>query len=824
MAEETPPSKTIPDIVAERSRGEQIGIWLLRRWWALAVLAGGAIISQFSNILTNAISQILHGQTPSLNDLQNSANGTIFARNPLLSSIFMGIAIILTAIAFVAERAEQGRLARIAEHEAVIEKEQQRAEVRVEVRQVVQEIFKNRSLDDEGDDDEAGATGAIKRSFVLPPRPTLVVGRDLELARVMTELARPNTTAIALRGMGGVGKSTLLAETLHRVAGNQFKDGVVWIACNDLEGEEGASRLYDSVGIALGNGEVTQTPDIGSKAVALRKAIAGNHILFALDNVEALLPLEDVIATLTARGSDGVGGEILLSTRVSWPDITNLTEIDLDSLSTDQGLALLKTLVARTSTGISNDDEANARAIVEAVGALPLALELVAPRIARRTEPLASLAGRLHEEGVQLKGRTKGIERTFNITYSQLEPDQQTAFVALAVFTGPEFGQDAAMTAVRSLLNKEDASPHLLIDLADLSLLRVVPQAEGAPRYQLHPLLQQFARERLRARDSTDDIKLHRVVARYYQQYMHEKARKNRYSAHDIELEFMNALGSLTWMHDRTNLPDEAGKEAQEIVGDIGSSLRAFIMDRGYWTDGRRILQWAADANVQIGNARRASTILSALGFISRQQGDFDTAERCYKRGLELARSANDKRAEAARIHSMGTLAMNRGKLDDARAYYEEALAARRRMRDDGGISSTLRSLGILATERGNWDEARTYLGEALSIKANAGASRARTLCELAAVNIRDPQGDKIRARQYLDESLSVAQRMHLQFDTAHTLDLIGALDLEENKLDDARTHWKEALALYTQLGSSQAARTSALLARITPNPVATNR
>lgn len=807
-------------ILAERSPMERALNWVLRRWWAVAVLVWGGVISnQFGSIATDAFGQIVQGKTPTFTQVQNSWAASEFKSQPILGAVLLVAALAITGLAWIAERAERARLTRLAERAEVERQKAQRAEIRADTKQMLQDFFQEHVVRHDGEETEEDDGGGLAAApaVVLPPRPTLIVGRESELDAIRAKLEQRDTSAVALKGLGGVGKSTLLAEALYRLNDAKlFPDGVIWLACNDLGGDDGAARLYDAVTIALGLGDGTASQSLMAKGMALRRALAGRRILFALDNVEAELPLDTIVQTLTARGANNQGPEVLLTTRVNWPDIPGLAEIDLDALSSDQGFILLKTLIERGGQPLAPADEPAVRAIVDAIGALPLAIELVAPRITRRTEPLPALAQRLLAEGVQLKGRTRSIERTFDVTYSQLDEEQATAFCALAVFAGADFSQEAALVAIEASLPGR-ASAQLLTDLSDLSLLRAINQTGGTPRYALHPLLRQFARERLTARATreinSDSITL--AVTHYYQQFVHDHTRKFRDDIGVLEAEFGNLIGVLTWLHTKMDVPGDLGTEATKLLSTMSVGLRRFFIDRGYWTDGRMVMSWGVEASGRLGERLRETTLLGALGFLARMQGDLDLAERYNIRALELARGRNDRRAEAARIASLGTLARMRGDFALARARYEESLDLRRKQRDTSGMAATLRLLGALASEQGNWDEARAYLRESLESKDTPGSSRSRTYVELASVNIRDPQGDREQARKLLDIALGTARQYQQRGDEATSLDWLGALALEEGNLVDARQRWEEALALYTKLGSALAPQTRERLARI---------
>ncbi len=802
-----------------RSRGKRALIWALRRWWALAVIVlGGAITSQFSQVATTIFTAVLHGSTPSFAEVGASWTSNLQSINPVRAAIIFTAALVVTLAAFFAERFERAREAR--EHIAAQARE--RARQRDEVASIVQSFLDEKTgqgdaTETETDDEDPAGAGTL-RYVSLPPRPALVVGRDTEFGQIADALSKPETRALALRGMGGVGKSTLLAETLHRQAeGEAFPDGVVWLACQDLVGQDGLAQILEAADGALGRHAVARAHGLVAKEVAMRRALSGRRVLFGLDNVEQGLPLDRVLGALTPNTAQSRGAVVILTSRVSWAqESADLIEIDLDALSIDAGMRLLAVLLERARRPLTEAEQTEARAIVTAVGALPLAIELLAPRIARRAEPLAALALRLRQDGGTA---LRSVESAFAATYNQLDDQQQAAFSALGVFDGVAFAQAAALKVIGAILEQEDPDPQLLLDLSDLSLVRELPQPEGPPRYQLHPLMRQFARERLRDRGDVVVRHVTLVMARYYRAFAQQaSARRRGYDPQMFEREYANIVGALTWAHQETASTEEPdAREGRVLVADIVNAIRYFIDDAGYWTEGIRFLSWGIAADQQEGNQQREIAFLVARAFITRQQGDLDGAERDYNAALALAQARKDRNSIAARLQNLGTTAAMRRQYDRARDLYAESLRMRREYGDRGGMSSVLRAMGTLAAEQGQLDEARQYLREALDLFN--GRSRdvafARTLRELAAVEIRDPQGDHVQARDLLDTALAIQRPRNQRYDIAQTLEWLGALDVLDGSPDQARAHWEEALSIYQHLGSNLAGNVRDRLARL---------
>ncbi len=797
------------EAVRERSKAERAATWLLRRWWAIAVAAlGSALAGEISSVGVALVNEYAQGKPLAWPAAQDTALVSLSLHHPAITIAgSTGIAL-LTGAAFMANRAETARLARVARLDAAELREARR----VETRQVLQTFFAEQR--GQGDDEDAATEGMPAPVVALPPRPTLVVGRDAALARI-AELLR-HGGAIALRGMGGAGKSTVLMETLHREVAAQAFPSVVWISCRGMTADDGETQLLDAVGVALGAREVGKAQGPGTKSAMLARHLAGARVLIGLDNVESGLPLDRVLPALMARDAAGIGPTVLLSTRAAWNDIPNLTEVPLSELPVAEGVALLRELILRGGGTIAPDDEPDLAAIVEAVGALPLALEMVAPRIARRSESPEALAVRLHQEGARLRGRARGIEHTFALTYAPLGEVERRVFCALAALGGPTFSQEAALSVAMALAG-DGVTFQSLVDLADLSLIRETPQPQGPPRYAMHPLLHQFARERLQGMGSEQEYTVEAAAARHYRAVAHRRGESLEARHAMMDLEYPNIVAAVTWAYQqfRAASDDHARRLLAEMVGDIIGDTRRFISERGYWTEARHLFQWGLEVDAFLGNPARLNALLVDLAFIAREQGNLDEAEHLYQRALDLARSRNDSLGEAARIHNLGTIARLRGDLALARARYEEALAMRRARHDDGGTSATLRALGTVAASEGEYAAARESLHAALEIKRATGVARGRTMCELGSVLVRDPAGDRAQARKLLRAALEIARQHHVRFDEATALDWLGALELEEGRMEAARQSWEAALIIYLSLGASAVTRTRQRLERL---------
>lgn len=138
-----------------------------------------------------------------------------------------------------------------------------------------------------------------------------------------------------------------------------------------------------------------------------------------------------------------------------------------------------------------------AEEIVVACGLLPLAVRIVASRLA--ADPaltLAALAEGLRDQRrlTELDDGKRTVEATFALSYHRLGPDLARAFRLMALPDAP----DISLPCAAALLGRSEADADELLEaLVDLNLLHS-PQFE---RYGFHDLVRDYARDRLAAEE-----------------------------------------------------------------------------------------------------------------------------------------------------------------------------------------------------------------------------------------------------------------------------------------------------------------------------------
>lgn len=329
----------------------------------------------------------------------------------------------------------------------------------------------------------------------LPPPPALLVGREEDYRALLAHLAMPRAlgvqTVVALRGLPGVGKTTLTASLAHREdAAAVFPDGILWASLGQ-DGEAG--------------------PHLRAWARALGVDPAGpdeevsQRVSGALRRRRALLIVEDAWDSGAARGLllGGASCAHLVTTReprvaldVAAPDDV----LTLDILSSEASVRLL----AHLAPGVARSRPAEALALAEALERLPLALH-VAGRLlhveAARGFGIDGLLGGLKDAAALLGERAPPdradprtrlpptVSALLRLSTDRLDAATRERFSYLGAFAGKP-----ATFPLRAVADVWAPDPERTMrELVDRGLLEPV----GPDRWWLHAVLVAHARELL---------------------------------------------------------------------------------------------------------------------------------------------------------------------------------------------------------------------------------------------------------------------------------------------------------------------------------------
>ncbi|WUR59342.1 tetratricopeptide repeat protein [Micromonospora chokoriensis] len=668
----------------------------------------------------------------------------------------------------------------------------------------------------------------ILRPEQLPRAVPEFVGRSAELANLDALLdgdaQRSSTVVIsAVSGMAGVGKTALALHWAHRVAG-RFPDGQLYVNLRGYD-EAGVVSPLDALSEfleALGVPHARIPAGMEARTGLYRSLLASRRMLVVLDNardsaqVRALLPgAGGCMVVVTSR--DRLGG--LIAAECAVP-------LTLGVLTAEESTSLL---AGRLGAGRLSSEPAAVADIVEAAGRLPLALAIVAARVATHpTFPLGAIAAELHSTETRLDVLADGdVRRVFSWSYLALGQEAARLFTLLGLHPGPDL--TAAAAAALAGMPTAAVTPRLR-ELTRLNLL-----AEHAPgRYAFHDLLRAYAAELAESSERADE----RAVARQrlYDHYLHAA-----YPAAlllqpqwppiepvpPLPVPARQAVtdhgGALAWFTAEHRVLIRVVRQAAEngfeaYAWQVAWALNTFVAPRGLWQDQLDIQRVALAAAEKIDDLAGQAAANRLLSRALTRLGDRDAAEHRLKRALELHERLGDPTGQAQTLHNYCELCYLDGRFDEALAHGREALRLYRLAGNRSGEARTLNAIGWLLATTGDYAQAIESCTEALDQQRQSDDrnGQAATLDSLGFAY--DHLGERDRAADCYEQAIQLFRDSADRYHEAETLIRLGDTREGMGDLTAAAFAWRQAVRIYEDVDDPAAAQARRRLERLVPS------
>ena len=321
----------------------------------------------------------------------------------------------------------------------------------------------------------------------LPTPLSSFLGREVEVAEVVSLCTAGGARLVTLLGPGGIGKTRLALRAAADAAG-EYPDGVYWV---ELASLRDPALILPVVAQAL---YLREQPDrdIGTLLV---ERLRGARILLVLDNAEHLLP-EGAAAFQVIGDVEGPRLLVTSRARLRLPGehvytVPPLESTDAVELFTARARALTRGFSASSAV----------EGLCDRLDRLPLAIELAAARIAVLSpeQLLDRIGGRLDllKSGSNVESRQRTLLATIDWSYELLEPGEQRVFRALSVFAG-----GCSLDAAEEICSTDLDAVESLLDKSLLQRLDDGPRA----RFGMLETIRQRAEDLLEAAGEADRI------------------------------------------------------------------------------------------------------------------------------------------------------------------------------------------------------------------------------------------------------------------------------------------------------------------------------
>lgn len=508
----------------------------------------------------------------------------------------------------------------------------------------------------------------------LPLQTIRFFGRDAEQAQLLEQLVDPAHRLITLVGTGGMGKTRLAIEVGRQVKAS-FPDGVWLVALDAVKGEPGqlAEQIKIAVGEAAGLAQAGKQLT-GDQVLAI---LRDKRMLLILDNCE---PLLDELLFLSTWLQRAPGIAVLATSReplnLAAESVVGLVGLEIGEqrleigdrgmangewrtvngewvLGPAEALFAERAQTARADFALSLANLPQVRQICERVDGLPLAIALAAAWVRRRS--LAQIADAIGESLDFLSTRLRDVDprhrsmkAVFETSWQLLDAEEQAVLAMLSIFPA-SFSTEAAQQVAGARLDTLDL-------LCEKSLLQQQVERE---RYAMHPLVRQFAAEKLAGATSAEARLPKRVlnIGLAFVDYFGHLAYKQRENHAALQPEWRNFSAAIA---------EARALSAWQTVIDFVEVLDEPWFRQARFQEMRAGLWLAVEAAAALGDERALAQMLLRLGEIEIELNKYDASSGHLVDALDRFMNLEDGPGIAHARYLFGRIHVERGQDNEA--------------------------------------------------------------------------------------------------------------------------------------------------------------
>ncbi|MFI2413905.1 AfsR/SARP family transcriptional regulator [Streptomyces sp. NPDC018947] len=684
------------------------------------------------------------------------------------------------------------------------------------------------------------------------------------LCRALTEPGRSSLPVALVSGMGGLGKTTLALRVAHRIK-HDFPDGQLYV---DLRGSGlepvDPAVVLGSLLCALGVRAAALPAVTEDRARLFRTLLDGRRVLLLLDNAR---DTAQVLPLLPGSAECAV----IVTSRTRLVGIPAVASVALGVFGTPEAIGLLAAIVGAERVAA---EPGAAVGLVTACGHLPLAVRIVAARLAARPRwQLETMTRRLADERHrigELRAGDLAVVAAFELGYRQLPKEQACAFRLLAPVARPSIGVEAAAAAL-------GLDPHDAEELLELLVDAAMLEAAQPGRYRYHDLVRSYALQLADPADPGRGESGPPVLAPLLEHLLSRAGAAFRCMVPgdpaDVFLtadslrgaDFAGLADARAWVtaefeclaHAVTlasQAPAGAGTRILRMAADLLVALSPFGKDIPYGdlADAARGLAgtaarrgddraagraWFVCGNAALQNARLAEAewmtrlaaesceragdlvilrqTLNDRGLIAQFQHRYEEAVRCYEQAICLAHELGHRSGELVTRLNAAQADLRCGRAAEALLASDEALAALREVEDHHGVAYALHVRGMALHELGRYADAVRSHRQCLDLCAvwDIRGQESQTRFRLA-----ETLRLMGRAKEALGEAaqaLTLCEQRGAERDRGLALLVLGRTLADLGDRDAALLRARHAYTVLTRLGLPDADRAVILMERL---------
>lgn len=617
-------------------------------------------------------------------------------------------------------------------------------------------------------------------------RPRYFFGREKELREISEWLSSKEMRILAVKGIAGIGKTTLMAKVAsdekerRRVFWYKFHN---WSTLRNLLSHLSEFLTQEGIEALKLYLEENRIIDIGDVQALLKTQLSDLEALFVFDDFhranEQMLDLFEALTEIL----DGLKGikiallgreipkfydrrKVLLSKSVS--------ELQLNGLDKDSSLGILR---------LRKIDAEHLDTIYESTKGHPLSLELV----------------ELTKGGI---GK-RNIEQFLQEEVLKRLSDKQKRLLRFAsVFRYPVHSE--AYLSIPRASTKEEITHETIDDLVEMSLLMASDSL-----YDVHDVIREFFYSRL-----SSELKMayHLKVAEYFEdeaddlalieaQYHHLKAR-NQIRAVELAVQYGEHLINRGYLEEFLEILASVSKEnaaSNELMTLL--TMEADVLTTfGHWDKAKTLYERSLNAAEELNDARGIAQAYYKIAAIHYRKGALDEALALNNKSLGILKEGKEPLELAKLYNNIGVIHWKKGAFEKAIENYNKSLEIAEGLGDRRGVARAFNNLGIIHWEKGKLDDAIGFYKQSLEIAERLGDRQTVAILYDNLGEAYRMKGDVEKALPFYKKSLDLSEKLGFRWQIAEVYRNMGKVYEGE----EGKKYLEKAYEMFKNLGAEK--------------------
>jgi tetratricopeptide (TPR) repeat protein len=680
-----------------------------------------------------------------------------------------------------------------------------------------------------------------------------VIGRDSAVL-ALERASRGAPAALLLHGLGGVGKTTLARGYIEWLAHTQgLPKKVIWQNLADVRSFDYLrNRLVEEL---FGTNAVV-LPD-EQKWPELVRTLREQAVLVVWDNFESTSGSADAGTsesgeTLTAMPVQdrqalknfleqlrGGRSKILLTSRSveEWLGPTACRRVALGGLQGEERRELARAILADQGVRLDPRDADVANLISSLLGH-PLMMRAILPKLEHRSA--VQLLAELERYQPQASSEDP-VEQRLHATLRYVAQGLPQALRPLLVPIGLHEGYvDAGHLAEISKVAGQPYTPAQASQALELLEIAGLVRGRGNKVYEMHPALGRYLRMQAAHQPIGQDERqawdrgfcevMATLAENSVSKQLHEQRPVFEFFGGSFEhaLALSQARGELDnvsalqgaqadYALNTHNLPLAAQRyevyaitlerqQREDEAAGACHNLGIVAHEQRDFDTAERWYRKALEIKERLGNERHAASTYHQLGALAEYRRDFDAAEGLFRKSLEISERLGIEHGTAMAYHHLGIVAQERHDFDGAESWYLKSLEVNERLTDEHGSAAIYYQLGTVALLRYDVVASESWCRKSLEIKERLGDEHGAAMSYHQLGGVAETRGDLDAAESWYRKSLGINERLDNEHGAAASYGRLGSLSLNRRDFEAAEGWYRKALGINERLSDEHGA------------------